>query len=305
MIIGAYLAVKSSALANLVMSAAAAITMAIITGGTSLLGTVGGGALKIAGQKTGVTGAVKATRDWFGGKTDNMRNKFHEWATGQKGYADLKKQEKFKNFSDNEKRIDMLSKQERMGILTSRKRMMSDDETKDRLAAVNLSLKDGSFSGLKRGQKEEIVRWVREKAGGAISMSDFTKASPSVAHLDTEKFREVRAKNPTWTSDQVKSELIGRAQKKANLKDLGEEEFTMQLVENTTDKKLSYAYRDLPKNITDKLEGIMKDAIREKDSAYKAAAAARAAGSTALVKTHEAIEERFKTVAERIQKAQK
>ncbi len=50
MLIGLKLAMKSSAIAKLVMAATAAIVAAIITGGASLAGTVGKGALKMGGK---------------------------------------------------------------------------------------------------------------------------------------------------------------------------------------------------------------------------------------------------------------
>lgn len=229
LLVGIRLTLKSHVLVGIVLGAVAAIVSAIVTGGTSLMGTVGGAALKMGGKATGTSGGLTNIKNKV---ADPLRNLYH--GTREKlGLADAgtlatakqaRMQERLKEPTERLKNLDSktLAKDINSGTLAERTARINILKERGDISEI------GKISPQKAGESkvayDNRVAPEREKAAAdlktamdnamahdnKLKFSDFVKSDyryAGIEHADNKTLEKnkkiIKNANPTYDDKKV------------------------------------------------------------------------------------------------------
>lgn len=266
MLTGLKLLAKADGLAKVVMAATTAIVAAFVTGGASILGSVTGGAMKIAGNtKTG-----EKIKERSAGLRDKVSG----------GYGRLRE-----GIGLDRQGTANMANQQRQAARMKQFEPIAEAEKDDKIVAQRATR--GGAEGAayakelaKRKKTHRIdpvnIKGVLDNAESyGVDISEYEKGNPELAKLNVKKVTEEREKlkttagaskvtdymkmNPGKTKDEAELELAQKAVKISVIKKMsasniaGMEKVDKDVIEHSGHKKINEAMKEMSEDQTDQI----------------------------------------------------
>lgn len=271
MVTGLKLLAKADGIAKLVMAAAAAVVAAIVTGGASVMGSAGAGALKIAGNsKYGE--AIKEGYQDLRNRAKDRYSKFREainldtrgtTQANQKlrNETRLKEFDRIVNAENDDKKIvqEVLKGGARGAAFTEK------------------LIKDGKTHLIK--SPDDVAKVMANGKAYGVNVSEFEKGNPDLSTLNKEKveaqvvsaknIQNYIAMNPGKNADEARTALQKRAVKISTIKKMSHKNISnmetvdRDVVEHTSHKKLNEAFKEASEDQMDQLRTMRATAVSE------------------------------------------
>ena len=272
MLFGLKLVAKADGFAKIAMAAVAAIVAAIVTGGTSIMGSMGGGALKMAGN----TKAGESLKERSAGFRDSISGGYG-WARekiglDKRGTANKAYQERL---SARMKPFESLADAEK-----------DDDIVKER--AVNASSGAERAAYAKELAKRKKTHLIKDTAEAQRTMAnaeafgvdtgEYVKGNPELAKFNTEKVTAAKenlssieianymAANPSLQKDQAEQRLAEKAVKisaikKMNPANIAElKNIDRDIIEQAGANKINKALEEMNKDQVEQIKSMRASA---------------------------------------------